>query len=71
MVKTIEEEEAEKSLKKPNKGNTAAKLSTNVQPIIEPHRDEAETSSQKQNKSDTSSSETQKLRSSSAQDKKS
>ena len=74
MVKTIEEEEAEKSLKKPNKGNTAAKSSTIVQPIMEPHRDEAESSSQKQNKSDTSSSETQKLRSSStqvAQDKKS
>ena len=61
MVKTTEEEEAEKSLKKPNKGNTAAKLSTIVQPIMEPHRDEAETSSQKQNKSDTSSSETRKL----------
>ena len=30
MVKTIEEEEAEKSLKKPNKGNTAAKPSTIV-----------------------------------------
>ena len=58
MVKTIEEEEAEKSLRKPNKGNTAAKSSTIVQPIMEPHRDEAETSSQKQNKSDTSSSET-------------
>ena len=54
MVKTIEEEEAEKSLKKPNKGNTAAKLSTIVQLVMEPHRDEAE----KQNKSDTSSSET-------------
>ena len=61
MIKTIEKEEAEKSLKKPNKGNTAAKLSTIVQPVMEPHRDEAETSSQKQNKSDTSSSETQKL----------
>ena len=74
MVKTIEEEEAEKSLKKPNKGNTAAKLSTIVQPIMEPHRDEAETSLQKQNKSDTSSSETRKLQSSStqvAQDEKS
>ena len=43
MVKTIEEEEAEKSLKKPNKGNTA-KSSTIVQPIMEPHRDEVETS---------------------------
>ena len=58
MVKTIEEEEAEKSLKKPNKGNTAAKSSTIVQPVMEPHREEAETSSLKQNKSDTSSSET-------------
>ena len=74
MVKTIEEEEAEKSLKKPNKGNTAAKSSTIVQPVMEPHRDEAETSLQKQNKSDTSSSGTRKLRSSStqvAQDEKS
>ena len=44
MVKTIEEEEAEKSLKKPNKGNTAAKSSTIVQPVMEPHRDDAETS---------------------------
>ena len=50
MVKTIEEEEAEKSLKKPNKGNTAAKSSTIVQPIMEPHKDEAETSLQKQKK---------------------
>ena len=47
MVKTIEEEEAEKSLKKPNKGNTAAESSTIVQPIMEPHRDEAETSQKK------------------------
>ena len=61
MVKTIEEEEAEKSLKKPNKGNTAAKSSTIVQPIMEPHMDEAETSSQKQKTSDTCSSATQKL----------
>ena len=38
MVKTIEEEEAEKSLKKPNKGNTAAKSSTIVHPIMEPHK---------------------------------
>ena len=67
MVKTIEEEEVEKSLKKPNKGNTAANLSTIVQPITEPQREEAETSSQKQNKSDTSSSVTRKLRSSSTQ----
>ena len=41
--------------------------STIVQPIMEPHRDEAGTSSQKQNRSDTSSSETQKLQSSSTQ----
>ena len=67
MVETIEEEEAEKSLKKTNKGNTAAKLSTLVQLVMEPHRDEAETSLQKQNKSDTSSSQTQKLQSSSTQ----
>ena len=54
MVKTIEEEEAEKLLKKPNKGNTAAKLSTIVQLIMEPHGDEVEISQ----KSDTCSSET-------------
>ena len=47
MVKTIEQEEAEKSLKKPNKGNTAAKSSTIVQPIMEPHGDEVETSQKK------------------------
>ena len=47
MAKTIEEEEAEKSLKKLNKGNTAAKSSTTVYPIMEPHRDEAETSQKK------------------------
>ena len=58
MVKTIEEEEAEKSLKKPNKGNTAANLSTIVQPVMEPQREEAETSLQKQNKRNTSSSVT-------------
>ena len=58
MVKTIEEEEAEKSLKKPNKGNTAANSSTIIQPVMESQREEAETSSQKQNKSDTSSSVT-------------
>ena len=49
MVKTIEEEEVEKSLKKPNKGNTAANSSTIVEPVTEPQREEAETSSQKQN----------------------
>ena len=58
MVKTIEEEEAEKTLKKPNKGNTAAASSTTVQPITEPQEEEAETLPQKQNKSDTSSSVT-------------
>ena len=50
MVKTIEEEEAEEALKKPNKGNTAATLSKIVMPITEPQRKEAETSSQKQKK---------------------
>ena len=58
MVKTIEEEEAEKALKKMNKGNTAATSSKIVQPITEPQEEEAETSSQKQNKSDASSSVT-------------
>ena len=48
MVKTIEEEEAEKALKKPNKGNTAATSSKIVMPIMEPQREEAETSLQKQ-----------------------
>ena len=61
MVKTIEEEEAEKALKKPNKGNTAATSAKIVMPVTEPQREEAKTSSQKQYKSDTSSSETQKL----------
>ena len=63
MVKTIEEEEAEKSLKKPNKGKgkTAATSSTNVQSITEPQKEEAEKTSQKQNKSDASSSETRNL----------
>ena len=49
MVKTIEEEEVEKALKKPNKG-TAATLSKIVMPVMEPQREEAETSSQKQKK---------------------
>ena len=61
MVKTIEQEEVEKALKKTNKGNTAATSSTIVQPIMEPQEEEAETSLQKQNKSDASSSVTQKL----------
>ena len=38
MVKTTEEEEAEKALKTPNEGNTAATLSTIVQPVMEPRR---------------------------------
>ena len=58
MVKTIEVEEAEKALKKPNKGNTAAMSSKIVMPIMESEREEAETSSQKQRKSDSSSSVT-------------
>ena len=61
MVKTIEEEEAEKALKKPNKGNTAATSSTIVKPVMEPKEEEAETSLQKQNKSYASSSVTRKL----------
>ena len=42
MVKTIEEEEAEKALKKTNKvkGKTAATSSTNVQSIMEPQKEE-------------------------------
>ena len=58
MLKTIGEEEAEKALKKPNKGNTAVTSSTIVQPIMEPQEEEAETSLQKQSKSDASSSVT-------------
>ena len=63
MVKTIEEEVVEKALKKTNKGKgkTAATSSTNVQPITEPQKEEAEKTSQKQNKSDASSSETRNL----------
>ena len=66
MVKTIEEEAAEKALKKANKGKgkTAATSSTNVQSITEPQKEEAEKMSQKQNKSDASSSEMRNLRSS-------
>ena len=48
MVKTIEGEEVEKALKKPNKGNTAATLSKIVMPITEPQREEGKTSLQKQ-----------------------
>ena len=63
MVKTIEEEEAEKSLKKTNKdkGKTVATSSTNVQSTTEPQKEEAEKTSQKQNKSDASSSEMRNL----------
>ena len=50
MVKTIEEEEAEKALKKTNKGKTAATSSTNVQSITEPQKEEAKKTSQKQKK---------------------
>ena len=52
MVKTIEEGEVEKALKKTNKGNTAATSSKIVMPVMEPQWEEAETSSQKQRKSD-------------------
>ena len=63
MVKTIEKEEVEKALKKTNKvkGKTAATLSTNVQSITEPQKEEAKKMSQKQNKSDASSSEMRNL----------
>ena len=52
VVKTIEEEEAEKTLKKTNKGKgkTATTLSTNVQSITEPQKEEAKKMSQKQKK---------------------
>ena len=62
MVKTIEEE-AEKALKKSNKGKgkTAATSSTNVQSITEPQKEEAKKMSQKQKKSDASSSEMRNL----------
>ena len=52
IVNTIEEEEAEKALKKTNKGKgkTAATLSTNVQSIMKPQKEEAEKMSQKQKK---------------------
>ena len=64
MVKTVEKKEAEKALKKTNKGKgkTAATSSTNVQSIMEPQKKETEKTSQKQNKSDASSSETRNLR---------
>ena len=63
MVKTIEEEEAEKALKKTNKGKgkTDTTLSTNVQSITEPQKEEAKKTSQKQKKSDASSSQTRSL----------
>ena len=50
MVKTIEEEEVEKALKKTNKGKgkTATTSSINVQSITEPQKEEAKKTSQKQ-----------------------
>ena len=51
MVKTIEEEEMEKALKKnKGKGKTATTSSTNVQSITEPQKEEAKKMSQKQQK---------------------
>ena len=52
MVKTIEEEEAEKALKitKKGKGKTDTPSSTNVQSITEPQKEEAKKTSQKQKK---------------------
>ena len=52
MVKTIEEEEAEKALKKTKKGKgkTDTTSSTNVQSITEPQKEEAKKMSQKQKK---------------------
>ena len=52
MVKTIEEEEVEKALKKTNKGKgkTDTTLSTNVQSIMEPQKEETKKMSQKQKK---------------------
>ena len=52
MVKTIEEEEVEKALKKTNKGKgkTATTSSTNVQSITEPQKEEAKKTPQKQKK---------------------
>ena len=52
MVKTIEEEEAEKALKKTRKGKgkTDTTSSTNVQSIMEPQKEEAKKTSQKQKK---------------------
>ena len=52
MVKPIEEEEAEKALKKTNKGKgkTATTSSTNVHSIMEPQKEEAKKTSQKQKK---------------------
>ena len=59
MVKTVEEEEAEKALKKPLKGD-AAISSRIVKPVEEP-QEEAESTLPKQNKSHTPRSSTQKL----------
>ena len=66
MVKTIEEEQAEKALKKTNKakGKTDTTSSTNVQSITEPQKEEAKKTSQKQKNSDASSSRMRNLRSS-------
>ena len=66
MVKTIDEEEVEKALKKTKKvkGKTDTTLSTNVQSITEPQKEEAKKTSQKQKKSDASSSQTRNLQSS-------
>ena len=66
MVKTIEEEVVEKALKKTSKGKgkTAATSSTNVQSIMEPQKEEAKETSQKQKKGDASSSEMRNLQSS-------
>ena len=52
MVKTIEEEEVEKALKKTDKGKgkTDTTSSTNVQSITEPQKEEAKKMSQKQKK---------------------
>ena len=66
MVKTIEEEEAEKALTKTKKGKgkTDTTSSTNVQSITEPQKEEAKKMSQKQKKIDASSSQTRNLQSS-------
>ena len=63
MVKTIEEEEVEKALKKTKKGKgkTDTTLSTNVQSITEPQKKETKKKSQKQKKSDAFSSQMRNL----------